>query len=348
MKAEKPSYKDLEKKIAELEKECLSCREDNTARALLNANSEAAYLMEPDGTFIMVNKAAAENHDTDIENMIGRSYKEFIDPDEIEPREVIVRRIIKEKQTIRMSGTRKGKIFDYSVAPVLNANGDVHRIAVLARDITREAEYEKEMFENRHYLNVMFNSTLSGVIVVDADDHRIVDINTTALEMIGRNKKDVVGKACYKFVCSSEEGSCPIADLGQVVDKSERKMITADNGERTILKTIKPLKFRDKKYYIESFIDITELKEAEDAREELIKELTDALEKVKMLSGMMPICAKCKKIRDDKGYWNNLEAFIEEHSEASFSHGLCPHCAEELYGDQKWYIKGKEKRKKQK
>lgn len=59
--------------------------------------------------------------------------------------------------------------------------------------------------------------------------------------------------------------------------------------------------------------------------------LKEALTEVKTLSGFLPICASCKKIRDDKGYWNQIEAYIREHSEAEFSHGICPECARKLY-----------------
>jgi hypothetical protein len=65
-------------------------------------------------------------------------------------------------------------------------------------------------------------------------------------------------------------------------------------------------------------------------RERLIQELTLALAEVKNLSGMLPICGQCKKIRDDQGYWNNLESYIAEHSEATFTHGVCPECAKEM------------------
>ena len=68
-----------------------------------------------------------------------------------------------------------------------------------------------------------------------------------------------------------------------------------------------------------------------------MKALQQALEKIKTLNGLIPICSVCKKIRDDKGYWNLLEAYIEEHSNALFSHGLCPDCVEQLYADKKWY-----------
>jgi hypothetical protein len=64
---------------------------------------------------------------------------------------------------------------------------------------------------------------------------------------------------------------------------------------------------------------------------ETIEELKNSLSKVRLLSGLLPICASCKKIRDDKGYWNQIESYISEHSEAEFSHGICPDCARKLY-----------------
>ncbi len=66
--------------------------------------------------------------------------------------------------------------------------------------------------------------------------------------------------------------------------------------------------------------------------------------KVKKLSGFLPICASCKKIRDDKGYWNQIEAYIEKHSEAQFSHALCEECSKLLYGEEEWYQKLKSKK----
>jgi two-component system cell cycle sensor histidine kinase/response regulator CckA len=74
-----------------------------------------------------------------------------------------------------------------------------------------------------------------------------------------------------------------------------------------------------------------ERKRAEAEREKLIKELQDAIARINKLNGLLPICAHCKKIRDDKGYWNQIESYIREHSEAEFSHGICPECAQKLY-----------------
>jgi hypothetical protein len=87
-------------------------------------------------------------------------------------------------------------------------------------------------------------------------------------------------------------------------------------------------------------VDITELKDTERTlhqreaeRESLIAELQAALGKVKMLTGLLPICASCKKIRDNQNHWTHIESYVRDHSEAEFSHGLCPDCARRLYPD---------------
>ncbi len=76
-------------------------------------------------------------------------------------------------------------------------------------------------------------------------------------------------------------------------------------------------------------------------RRRLIEELQKALGEVKQLSGILPICASCKKIRDDQGYWEQIESYIRDHSEARFSHGICPECVRKLYPDNAERILGK-------
>jgi hypothetical protein len=82
---------------------------------------------------------------------------------------------------------------------------------------------------------------------------------------------------------------------------------------------------------IEYSIDITDRKLAEQERERLITDLQSALNRVKQLSGFIPICASCKNIRNDKGYWQKIEQYISEHSDAQFSHSICLDCAKKLY-----------------
>jgi len=79
--------------------------------------------------------------------------------------------------------------------------------------------------------------------------------------------------------------------------------------------------------------DITLRKRVEQQRDKLISELKKSLDEVKILEGIIPICTSCKKIRDDSGYWNQVESYISSHSDAEFSHGICPECIEKLYPD---------------
>ena len=88
-----------------------------------------------------------------------------------------------------------------------------------------------------------------------------------------------------------------------------------------------------------------ELNEELEERKAIQRKLKETLDNVKTLEGLVPICAKCKKIRDDKGYWNNLEEYIQKHSYVSFSHGICTECSDELYGNENWYLKMKKKNK---
>ena len=89
-----------------------------------------------------------------------------------------------------------------------------------------------------------------------------------------------------------------------------------------------------------TILDVTKRKHAEEELQqysaELEKsnnELKDALANIRQLTGMLPICASCKKIKDDKGYWQGVESYITEHSEAVFSHGVCPECEKKMYED---------------
>lgn len=85
-------------------------------------------------------------------------------------------------------------------------------------------------------------------------------------------------------------------------------------------------------HLMRAFNDMVEKRQrVEQEREKLISELNIAFDEIKVLSGMLPICASCKKIRDDRGYWYQIESYIRDHSEADFTHGICPDCVQKLY-----------------
>lgn len=97
---------------------------------------------------------------------------------------------------------------------------------------------------------------------------------------------------------------------------------------------IKPFKDRELRAAIEMALY---KKKIDREKDKLINKLQEALDQVKFLTVLLPICCRCKKIKDDDGYWNAVENYIQARTKATFTHGICPACAKELYGDQVWY-----------
>ncbi|MHB8067789.1 MAG: PAS domain-containing protein [Desulfobaccales bacterium] len=122
---------------------------------------------------------------------------------------------------------------------------------------------------------------------------------------------------------------------GEHVTHFETSRRRKDGANLSVSLSISPVRNRTGAIIGASTIarDISDRKRAEAEREKLILELQEALAQVKTLSGFLPICSSCKKIRDDQGYWTQLEAYIRDHSEAEFSHCICPACAKKLYGE---------------
>jgi hypothetical protein len=111
----------------------------------------------------------------------------------------------------------------------------------------------------------------------------------------------------------------------------EDEILRSDGSRRMVQFSVFGIQ-TDLGYRIGSTIrDVTKRVQAEKEREELIADLEEALASIKTLRGLIPICVSCKKIRDDEGYWNQVEVYIAQHSEAEFTHGICPDCKRELY-----------------
>jgi PAS domain S-box-containing protein len=117
----------------------------------------------------------------------------------------------------------------------------------------------------------------------------------------------------------------------ETTNRYEFKIITKNGTEKWVDMTGASMLIGIQPAGVISVADITGQKRAEEERERLILELKEAFSKVKALNGLLPICASCKKIRNDKGYWEQVEVYIRDRSEAEFTHGFCPECAERLY-----------------
>jgi PAS domain S-box-containing protein len=140
---------------------------------------------------------------------------------------------------------------------------------------------EKGPLDDSGQFGIILNAVQTGILMVDANNHRVIYANPVALQVIGRPKEQVVGAVCHSFVCPAEVGKCPITDLGLAVDNAERSVINA-NGERvSVIKTVVPTIVDGHKYLIESFLDIRERKQAEQ------RLLSERLKAIEQLAGMV-------------------------------------------------------------
>jgi PAS domain S-box-containing protein len=129
---------------------------------------------------------------------------------------------------------------------------------------TRTAALE----ESESRLRTILDSLQSGILIIDYETHTIVDANPVAVRLIGKPRNKIVGSICHCHVCPAEKGKCPITDLGQTVDNSERVLLRADGGRIPIIKTVTSIVLGGRTHLLENFTDITELKTTEEALRE--------------------------------------------------------------------------------
>ncbi len=237
-----------------------------------------------------------------------------------------------DESFVRKDGTR----FPISVmACPITENGKIVAVVTAFRDITERKRLEETLKKSEDKYRSLVENIPERIFLKDrnsvylsCNSNYAQDLNISPSEIAGMTDYDLhpVEKA-EKYRTDDKR----VMETGLKEEFEEWYLL---NGNKHYVHTIKT-PVRDENGNVAAilgvFRDITKRKELEDEREKLISELRDALSKVKQLSGMLPICASCKKIRDDNGYWNQIEAYISDHSEALFSHGICPDCAKKLY-----------------
>jgi PAS domain S-box-containing protein len=151
----------------------------------------------------------------------------------------------------------------------------------------------------------------------------------TAPEIIGESIDNIIPRDRQTEVIDLRD----LIEHGRRMDRVETVRVRKDGRKIDVSMTISPIKNAEGIIQGASIVarDITERKEQEKERLHLIQDLTEALKRVKTLSGLLPICAACKKIRNDEGYWEQVETYIKSRSNAEFTHGICPECVKELY-----------------
>jgi PAS domain S-box-containing protein len=140
--------------------------------------------------------------------------------------------------------------------------------------------------EKDEYTKTILNSTQAGVITVNAETHKIEYVNPAAAEIVGLSEDKIIGQICHKFICPAEKGKCPITDLGQSVDNSERVLLTSNGESVGILKSVKTIKLKDRKLLMETFIDISERKKSELTMKKVSAEMKQVLDATSPICGI--------------------------------------------------------------
>jgi PAS domain S-box-containing protein len=197
-----------------------------------------------------------------------------------------------------------------------------------ARLIARIDELETTLKRRTTEWNNTANALSDWVSIIDLD-YRIVRSNRAVENFLGVRPQDAIGRHCYELVhdTGAPIRQCPIPRMVQSRQRAQTEVPLA--GGCWLAITADPLTDKAGKLIgaVHMVRDISALKAAQAERETLIRELEQTLAEVKTLKGLIPICANCRRIRDDSGAWSPLEAFVRNNFDADISHGICPACA---------------------
>jgi PAS domain S-box-containing protein len=210
--------------------------------------------------------------------------------------------------------------------------------------LKKTGEWQRAILDSANF--TIISTDLTGTILT---------LNAGALKRLGYTKDELIGTQNMIILHHPKEIEARAAtlsrELGRSIkpdfevfaakaregapDEQEWTYIRKDGSSYPVQLSMTPVCSRAGELtgFLGIASDITERKKAEAAQQQLIRELQAALERVKMLRGLLPICASCKSVRNDQGYWQRIENYLKEHSEAEFSHAICPECLTKLYPD---------------
>jgi PAS domain S-box-containing protein len=309
-------------------------------RAITDSAQDAILMMDPEGRVSYWNPAAVRILGYTSAEAFGQNLHELIAPDHFHAAHHAAYPGFRQTgqgaaigKTLDLEARRKDgqKIFVQLSLSGVQMDDGWNAVGII-RDITERRRMEDKLRQ----LSLAVEQSPASIMITDPAGN-IEYVNRKFTEVTGYTLAEVLGKN-PRILKSGETGPVAYRELWQTITAGKEWHGEFHNKKKNgelywEIASISPI--RDLAGHITHFVavkeDITARKLTEAERDRLIQELQSALANVKSLSGMLPICAGCKKIRDDKGYWNQVEGYIQKHSEATFSHGMCPDCMKKYY-----------------
>ena len=308
-------------------------------RSLVMNAQDVISIHDATGAFRYVTSSSLQAFGYAPHELIGRNPFDFIHPDDIGR----ALRDFESVQEHRQDGVptefrflrRDGTYISLeTVGRDLTEEPSIGGIVLTTRDVTERRRSEEALRESEARFRAVVEQSADGIFLMDVLTLQVVDTNAAFGRMLGYTREELLELTLFNVVSgdlSDVNRSASMVLNGGRPLTEERTYRTKDGSSVHVLASSSVIAYGGKRVVCIIVRDITERKKLEHDREILIKELQTALSNIRTLSGLIPICSSCKKIRDDRGYWNQLEQFLMEHSDATLSHGICPDCAKKLY-----------------
>jgi PAS domain S-box-containing protein len=211
------------------------------------------------------------------------------------------------------------------------------RIAELEKVASERKQIEEKLQASETRYRRLFETAQDGILILDAETGNIVDVNPFLIDMLSYSFREFIGKKLWEIGSFKdiEESKAAFTELqSKEYIRYDNLPLETKDGRRINVEFVSNVYQVNHTKVIQCNIrDITPRIRVETERENLIRELKKALSEIKTLSGLLPICAHCKKIRNDEGYWEQIEGYIKERSLADFSHSICPECTKIHFPD---------------
>ncbi len=255
-------------------------RERDRAQEYLNIVGVMVVALTETGEISLINQKGCQILGYKEEELLGKNWFNICIPSRLRKniREVYLQILsgdldpVEHYENLIVTKNGEEKLIKWRNTYLSDEKGTIVGSLSSGTDITDQKQTTIHLQESENRLKVILNSLPSGVMLIDAQTHKVVDINPTAIKMIGVPKAQLIGEKCHKFICPAEECQCPITDLGEEIDNSERILLRANGEKVPILKTVRVITLEEREVLLESFIDNSERKKIEEALRESEKQ----------------------------------------------------------------------------